>query len=120
MFWASGIFLVKLSILCLYLRIFPSKRFRIVVKGWMAVLVLSTAVLVGLDIFQCIPVQGAFDLDIKSRKCFNLVDIATSSAFINIFTEIVILLMPIPMLKSLKVDGRKKLGLFILFGAGAL
>ena len=109
---------MKFSILCMYLRIFPSRGFRTVVYVTIALLMTCFIILVFLDIFQCVPVQAIWDRDIKDARCLSISNVAFASAGVNIATEIVILVLPIPVLRSLHLAGRKKVALYALFGAG--
>ena len=84
----------------------------------MAFLTVSYVVLFFLAVFQCIPVQAIWNLDIKNAKCISIGDISYANAAVNIATEVVILIMPIPVLKQLQLSFKRKVALYALFGAG--
>ncbi|KAK8073792.1 integral membrane protein [Apiospora phragmitis] len=85
--WAFNILALKISILCLYLRLFPGRRFRHVCTAALALLVVSSLLLIALDIFQCIPVSAAWTLQHGEAQCLDLTVVALANAAVNIFTE---------------------------------
>ena len=113
-------YLLKVSILCLYLRLFPNPKFRIATYSTLVVLTISTIVNLMLAALQCIPVQAVWNLNIKNAKCLNLANIAYASAAFNIATEVIILVLPMPVISSLNLGLKRKIGISALFAAGAL
>ncbi|KFY05161.1 hypothetical protein O988_00212 [Pseudogymnoascus sp. VKM F-3808] len=108
----------KLSILLLYLRIFPNKRFRLVVKiaiGWMICQILAFGMVVS---FQCIPVKSVWDLTVHGR-CTNSVAFVYAGAGFSIFEDFIIMILPVWELKDLGLNLRKKIALIFLFALGS-
>ena len=63
---------IKVSICLLLLRISPNKRIVRPIQSLVAFLVLSNVVLSLVWIFQCIPVDGAWDMKKQmTAKCFS-------------------------------------------------
>ncbi|KKY22298.1 putative integral membrane protein [Phaeomoniella chlamydospora] len=119
-FWSTSTFFIKLSILFFYLRIFPLRPFRWAVIGCMIFLVLSFLIATFLDIFQCLPVSATWTLHFANAQCINVAQAGYANAGTNIATEIAIIIVPIPVVRTLKLTGRKKASLYLLFGAGIL
>ncbi|KAK1656703.1 hypothetical protein BDP55DRAFT_568778, partial [Colletotrichum godetiae] len=117
--------LTKMSILFLYLRIFPGRRFRILTYTFMSFVAGSTAVLVSLSIFECWPV-GYFweawntEYLIHSNKCLNLTLGAFGSASLSIFQDIVMIALPIPPLLKTHLPKKDKVAISSLFFLGLL
>ncbi|KAL8898907.1 MAG: hypothetical protein Q9207_006467 [Kuettlingeria erythrocarpa] len=116
-----GLTLAKLSLLFFLYRIFRVDRlFRII--SWLlgAILVIWTAVSLLLCIFACKPIKASWVLSVQldpRTKCpIKAYDVNNYHGFCNIITDFVLLFLPVPLLWKLHVNGRKKLGLAIVFG----
>lgn len=111
--------LAKLSILFLFLRIFPSQQFRLVVKICIAWMVAHTIAFVFVVAFQCLPVRSVWDHSIRGT-CTNMPATVYAGAAFSIFEDFIIMLLPIWELKDLSLNSRKKLALMFLFALGSL
>lgn len=111
--------LVKISILLLYLQLFPGKRFRL--QCWMvfAFIVAHTVTFAFATIFQCSPVQYTFDKDIVGR-CINYNAVAWAHAGLNILQDLLLIALPLPELRGLRLTLKRKMGLVTLFGLWGL
>lgn len=117
--------LTKISVLFLYLRIFPSRRFRLITYAFMAFIAVSTAGLVFLAIFECLPVGyfwEAWETEylVHSKKCFNLTLGAFGSAGLSILEDIIMITLPIPPLLKTRISIKEKVGISTLFILGLL
>lgn len=112
--------LIKLCMLFLYIRIFPDMLTKRMAYGGIAFLVISQVVVTFLTIFQCQPVAAVYDFEIKERKCLSITNIAISGTAFNIAAEIIIFLIPIPIVSSLQMSGSKKVGICLLFSIGLM
>ncbi|KAK5662876.1 hypothetical protein OQA88_6287 [Cercophora sp. LCS_1] len=121
-FYLSIITLTKISILCFYLRIFPNYRFRIACFAVMAWVAVSGVVFIFLQIFQCTPVAYLWDGWKKGAfgpfRCSDLNTLAFTSAAFSIGQDMVILILPLPLLARLDVSRRSKLGIMFMFSLG--
>lgn len=109
----------KIAILILYLRIFPNPRFRLwtkLVMGWISCRAFAYFIAVTL---QCIPVSTIWTLK-DSGKCVSSTALVFSGAAFSITEDILIILLPIPELKTLKVTVRKRISLIFMFALGSL
>ena len=109
---------VKLSILFLYRRLFPSKRLKkaLIVIG---IFVLSYSIAaVFVVIFQCYPIQSNWDPTVTGY-CVSYGDFLTVNGVFNILSDFVILCVPLPILWRLQVSKNQKWvlsGMFLLGG----
>ncbi|KAI1178435.1 hypothetical protein F4777DRAFT_537653 [Nemania sp. FL0916] len=121
LYYAIDVTLIKISILTLYLRLFKiNPLFR---KGCyvMMAFVLAWGIAVLLTtIFQCSPIAAAWDKTIPKFKCFNLASFVIGSNVPNILADVVIIILPMPLLLSLKLSPIRKLGLVGLFLVAAI
>lgn len=116
--YVTAVALIKLSLLQMYLRIFPSREFRIaawiiggtVVAWWLAIVLVC--------IFQCDPISKAW-LPMSAGKCINLKASFIGNAVPNIITDVAILCMPIKQVWQLHVTTTQKLSLLCAFLLGS-
>ncbi|KAG0645125.1 hypothetical protein D0Z07_9202, partial [Hyphodiscus hymeniophilus] len=112
--------MTRLSILCLYLRIFPQPTFRSIVYVIMASNIVYGTVFVLLSIFQCIPIQAVWtrwDGTVPAR-CINVNALGWVSAGISILLDITILILPLPGLAKLVMPCQRKIHILLMFGLG--
>ncbi|KAK0705085.1 hypothetical protein B0H67DRAFT_370576 [Lasiosphaeris hirsuta] len=114
--------LTKLSILWFYLRIFPNAMFRFTAYAVMAWVSLSGAIFVFLQIFQCVPIpfiwEGWKKGDFGPYSCLDINALGFTSAASSIAQDIVIIIMPLPLLTKLNVSRRSKFGIILMFSLG--
>lgn len=111
--------IIKVSILYLYLRIFPSRGFRTatyVVGGsiaawWLALLVVS--------VFQCQPVS-LFWTHAGQGRCLGMKTAFSINAVPNVIQNFVVLLMPVEQIWGLHASTPQRLRLLTTFGLGSL
>ncbi|KAH8670805.1 fucose permease [Xylariales sp. PMI_506] len=110
----------KTSILIFYLRLSRNTEQILRLASWAVLVVVNTAgaVLTLLNIFQCRPVQSAFDLDISQAKCIPLLTEFICSAPVNIVTDLAILALPLPVLTGMRLPLRQKIILIATFALG--
>ena len=120
-FWLAVIYFIKMSILFLYLRIFPEiPLFRKCVIATMVFVTVAVLILVPMDIWQCVPIYAIWDLKREDARCLSVSGVAYASAGVNIVTELAILILPLPLLRTLRASIAQKVGLYGLFGCGIL
>jgi fucose permease len=110
----------KTSILLLYLNLSRTEKvFRWATLGTLAVVNLAGLALTFLNTFQCSPVGAAFMTPVPaSNHCEYIVTLYLSSAPVNIITDLAILLLPMPVLTSMRLPRKQKIILIITFGFG--
>ena len=111
---------VKLSLLMLYRRMFPTDGFRKIslVVGVICLIWCFMAVII--DIFQCSPISSAFDSELMAtNQCINVQNFYWGITGANLVLDMVILAMPLYMVSGLHLPPRDKLclcGIFLLGG----
>ncbi|GAB1212845.1 hypothetical protein ATERTT37_001994 [Aspergillus terreus] len=113
----------KISILLFYVRIFSTNKFRIL-AGIVGAIVLGHGIGVFFAaIFQCSPVQYAWNKNIPGGTCFDQQAFYRYVSPPNILTDVLILIMPLPFVWKLHTRLTQKLaltGVFILGGLGTV
>lgn len=117
--YSVALFLTKVSILLLYLRLFPKKSF---VRACWAVVIIMGAFLqwtIFGFMFMCRPVPFFWNKSI-SGHCMNPKFVYFTNAPFNIITDFVLFGLPVPILSTLQLPQRQKYGLIVLFAMGLL
>lgn len=114
--------LLKMSLLFFYLRIFPTKKVRIII--WVTIGYNATwgIVFVLLAIFQCRPISyywTNWDGE-HTGTCMSSNSIGWANAITSIALDIWMLAIPLFQLRSLQLHLRKKIGVAIMFSTGTL
>ena len=116
-FYNPCLMATKSAILLLYIRLSTSHKFlRYATFVTLAVVNIAGVVLTFLSIFQCRPIAAAFTLE--QGTCIDIVALYLSSAPITILTDLAILLLPLPILTSLRIEFRQKVVLVATFVVG--
>lgn len=110
----TGLSITKLSILLQYLRLFPQRGFLIACYTTIAIVSAYCCWTFWSTIFLCIPVPAFWDPTITNAKCLNREAVWFANAAINIFTDITITVLPLPMLGQLHVAKNVKIGLMVV------
>lgn len=125
--WLSSIFynaclgFIKVSVLALYKRLGDRmlSRLSMVMIG---VICCQAGANVLACIFQCSPVQAAYDITIPPEKqsCVDINAFYLANAAVNIFTDILTYTLPIPLVLKLQMPRRQKAGLAVILCLGLL
>ncbi|KAF2853227.1 hypothetical protein T440DRAFT_487680 [Plenodomus tracheiphilus IPT5] len=122
-FWVSLIFyglsltLQKTSILLQYVRVFTISRFQIVCWVMIAFVNIYGVWTVFGNAFACIPVR-AFWTKEPGAKCIDQFAMWFTNAGINILQDFMIILLPMPVIRSLNLGKRQKGALIGIFAVG--
>ncbi|KAG8410067.1 hypothetical protein J3459_007766 [Metarhizium acridum] len=109
----------KLGLLCMYYRIFRFPLFKGQVAGVGAFVVLWAVCVSFLFTFICVPVEKLWRPAIEGR-CVSELGVWLANASSTIFSDVVILLLPIPQVWRLQLKTLEKVGLTLVFGLGFL
>lgn len=113
--------IVKLSILVFLRRLESQSR---VVNGliWSAVTIVVGLFIATLfvDIFQCTPVAYVYDFTIPGGKCIDQGAFYVSTAAVNLFTDLLVLSVPIIITWNLQMPLRRKIAVCIILCLGGV
>ena len=121
MMFCAASALSKLSILLMYLRIFPqASTFRYAVCVVSAFVVSYGIATVCTNLFSCSPIAGSWDLAYATTaKCINRPAFYLAQAALGIVADFATVAIPIPVIGKLQMDTRKKVGVIVLLSMGA-
>ena len=108
----------KISIVCLYRRIFPTDTLRIKRVIVMISVTIYWIVCILGCIFGCVPVKAAWT--ITTAHCLDLKAFFLATELYNCILDIVILSLPISELRKLHMPLRHKIGVGFVFLLGGL
>lgn len=111
----------KTSILVFLLRLSKNTNKVLRLASWacLGIVNLAGVVLTLLNIFQCRPIDAAWDPTLDNvAKCIPLLTEFICSAPVNIVTDLVILTLPIPVLTGMQLPPRQKFILVFTFTLG--
>lgn len=116
----SEVFILKLSLLFFYLRIFPNQGIRRLLYMTIAFDVMFGLSFVFAAAFQCIPVSDNWEGWRKpgGGQCLDQSKIAWANAAVSITLDVWMLLLPMSRLRDLKLHWKKKVGVGLMFCVG--
>ncbi len=117
--YSVAVILPKMSILCLYLRIFVQKPHRIATYVLMGVIIAHGISTVLAATFECTPVSYLWDRTIGGH-CFDAVAFYRLASLPNIITDVFMLCLPMPMIWRLKLSTARKISLTFVFLTGSM
>ncbi|MCJ1467815.1 hypothetical protein MMC07_006440 [Pseudocyphellaria aurata] len=118
MFVHPAVTFPKLSILLLYLRIFTKRTYRI--ACW-TIAVFTIANCVGSIVAGCLicwPLKFLWDRTIPGGHCIDIMAWYRWSLFMNIVTDVAMLIIPLPVIWKIQNTRKVKIGLTITFATG--
>ncbi|KAE8448270.1 hypothetical protein EG329_009701 [Mollisiaceae sp. DMI_Dod_QoI] len=108
----------KISILFLYLRVFIVSNVRPACYVVLAVVILYGVELFVTGIFICVPAAHFWESSQVSGTCIPNQPLYFTNVSLNILTDISIILLPMPAIRTLVLPRRQKLGLYSVFALG--
>ncbi|KUJ11052.1 PTH11-like integral membrane protein [Mollisia scopiformis] len=118
LFYNISLICTKASIILQYLRVFVGPRIRIACWTALAIVVAYFIQAIITSIWTCVPIYAFWDLSITGH-CIDRKFLWFFNAAFNIFTDLLIITLPMPVLKSLRLPIRQKIGLMMIFALGA-
>ncbi|KAK9421425.1 hypothetical protein SUNI508_05660 [Seiridium unicorne] len=119
--YSSLISLIKLSVLAMYRKIFPTPLVNkgtyvlgVTVLAWWVAVILVT-------LLQCHPLYGLWDLAaMETAQCMDQLELFLGNAIPNIIIDAFILALPLYEVARLQMTRLKKIGVFIIFLLGGV
>lgn len=111
--------LIKISILTSYMRIFPLPSYR---RLFLGLIVFVAAVMVGgalANLLECLPVSKNWHPSMKGHYV-NKWNLQLGLSILSIVTDILILIIPVPLVWRLKLPFHRKIQIISVFGVGII
>jgi hypothetical protein len=116
--WASSLTAIKISILLFYTRIFSVRKFIITAYAIMAIVVSWWASVVLEEFLLCRPLAFNWDRTIKGGVCSDIMAAYIAAGVINLCTDLMVLILPVPIILGLMLPVRTKIALTCTFCLG--
>ncbi|EGX92055.1 integral membrane protein [Cordyceps militaris CM01] len=110
--------LSKLSLLFLYLDVFPQHSFRLICWGLIIHMSLGLFALNMTTMLQCQPVSFSWDKTLDGQ-CINIKAFWYAQSGWNTLMDVVVLLLPVPLVAMLPMNRRSRIGLLVVYLLGA-
>ena len=110
----------KLSILGFYLRIFTKKPYRITAYVLGGIIIANGIAGVISSLCTCQPFAARWNLSIPNAHCIDTVQYWRWISLANIITDVVMLVLPLPVVWTLQVSTTQKYGLTFIFLTGSM
>ncbi|KAI1867609.1 hypothetical protein JX265_007411 [Neoarthrinium moseri] len=116
----TEVFVLKLSLLFFYLRIFPGKTIRRVILGTVAFDVLFGIGFIVTALLQCRPISYNWTnwRGEGGGQCIDISAVAWANAAVSIALDLWMLAIPLSQLRELKLHWKKKIGVAMMFCVG--
>lgn len=118
--YSIAIMLVKLSILVFLLRLSPVKSFRWSVYATAFIVIGNYIPSAIISVVSCSPAAKTWDITITDGVCINKPAFYVAGGALNVFTDVVMFFLPLPMVWALQAPSRQKLGVLLVFMTGLL
>ena len=118
--YCTAVVFPKLSILALYLRLFPTQKvYRYVAYAMMVIISANGIAGDVTSLLSCRPLSMRWDQNIKG-ECINVSNYWRFISLANIITDLAMLVFPLPHVWQLKTSRSQKISLTVLFLTGSL
>ncbi|OGE52005.1 hypothetical protein PENARI_c011G05378 [Penicillium arizonense] len=119
--YVPALALAKLSLLMLYYRLLYTVRMWQYVIFLVAFLISGYSIALTLAlIFACHPLQKNWDASISTGSCINRDGVYLATAITNTVSDVVLILIPISVVRKLRMPLIQKIGVICMFGIGCL
>ncbi len=111
--------LTKISMILLYMRLFPTKVYRVVLITVLVVFIVLTLYMVIGTFLVCVPVHVFWSTD-PDQWCGTRTAVWLVNAGLQITGDFIIVILPMPLLVKLRIPLRQKICLVFIFALGLL
>ncbi len=118
LWYALSLMLSQLSVLLLYIRVIGTDKMRRICYITMTIVTAFNFWILIYVFTACVPLQAFWDPTVPGR-CYP-VWVSPVNTVIHIATDLVIFLLPFPVVKHLRMPPRQKYLVFCIFGLGFL
>ncbi|KAF6832186.1 hypothetical protein CPLU01_06285 [Colletotrichum plurivorum] len=110
----------KLSLLTVYLQLSPQGWYRVCI--WVTIIFVgtSTATITFALFIHCAPIRKAYDIRVDGGTCLDASFLYMANTSISMFTDVIMFVLPIPMIYRLRLGIWQKLGAMLMFSIGSV
>lgn len=116
--YLTGLAVTKVSIIMQYMRVFVGTMIQRICRITLVVVIIYGLWTFWSAVFTCFPVAKFWDKTIKTGYCINFTALWFTNASINIVTDLIVFSLPMPVIRSLNLPKKQKIGLMLIFAVG--
>ncbi|KAL9111934.1 MAG: hypothetical protein Q9227_003784 [Pyrenula ochraceoflavens] len=116
--YLTGLAVTKVSIIVQYKRVFVGDKIQRACNIALGIVIVYGMWTFWSGVFTCFPVAKFWDKNIKGGYCLNNTALWFTNASVNIATDLLVFSLPMPVLHSLHLPKRQKIGLMLVFAVG--
>ncbi|KAF5665137.1 integral membrane protein PTH11 [Fusarium heterosporum] len=109
----------KIALTLFYRRLSPQPWWRWSVYGVLFLVAGYNLAILLVIVFGCFPFEKSWDFTVLEGSCVDRSAVYICTAALGIGTDLILLLMPLPMILRLQMPRRQKAGLVVLFAIGS-
>lgn len=117
--YSSILGLVKISLVLLYLDIFPTSKARLVAYILLTWITVNSLINFFVTLFNCRPVNAFWDRDVKG-KCIDINAFGYAASATAIAQDIALLIYPLVCIRQLQMQRHRKIAVGVMFSIGTL
>lgn len=107
--------------LCFYLQLAPHQTFRRLCFASIGVTTVCWTGIFLVNTFGCTPISGAWNRSPQApSKCITTPGFYRFSVLSNLATDVLVMLLPLPILTRMHMAVKTKIGLMVMFSMGFL
>ncbi|KAL4779376.1 hypothetical protein BJX76DRAFT_361841 [Aspergillus varians] len=110
--------LTKISMLLLYKRLFPPKKYQIALTALLVLVVCTGLYMFFGTLLLCIPVHAFWEPDRVEHTCVSREVVWYLNAALQITGDLIVVILPMPQLLKLHIPFRQKMCLMVIFALG--
>ena len=109
----------KLSILLLFVRISPGRNFRILTWVFFITVMASSLALFLANLLSCLTIVRDWTTISSANQCNIDGKFLKATSGVNIATDVVLLLLPLPIVRTIALPFKQKVGLGLILATGS-
>lgn len=118
--YLPAVILTKLALLVMYTRIFIKRTDLIACWVVAALLITNFVEAMIAGFLMCVPLEYLWNRSIPGGHCININAWFRWSSLMNIITDVVMLILPLPVIWKIQTSRRVKIGITITFATGSM
>ena len=118
--YALSVTIPRLSILCLYLRIFTTRPFRYACFAAGSLIILTFLASLIVSFMNCVPYAYQWDKSIPGGRCLDHNPVYRAISFPNVVADLAMLVIPIVGIWHLNIQLGHKIGVIVTFLSGSV
>lgn len=118
--YLAAVLFPKLAILAIYLRIFTKKPYRRACYALAVLLIANWIATTVAGLLVCIPLRYLWDRTVAGGHCFDINAYFRWSSLVNILTDVIMLILPLPVIWKIHTSRNIKIGLTFTFATGSV